>query len=248
MKRVFAMIYGVLVYLFFLCVTVYAIGFFSNAVAPKTIDSGKGAPLGVAVGVNAALLAVFALQHTIMARESFKRWWTRFVPAPVERSTYVLFASLSLALLFWQWRPLPTAVWEVTNASARVALWVVYGLGWALVLMATFAVSHFDLLGLRQVWLNLKGKAYTFPAFRITGLYRLARHPLMTGFLVVFWATPDMTVGHALFAIASTLYILLGIQLEERDLERYLGNTYRAYKKKVPMLAPWPMRRKVESA
>lgn len=246
MKRTLAMVYGILVYVFFLGVTVYAIGFFANTVALKTIDTGAVAPLGLAIIVDLALLALFAAQHTIMARESFKHWWKAFVPRPIERSTYVLFASLALALIFWQWRPLPTVVWDVTNQIGRTALWVIYGLGWALVLMATFAVSHFDLFGLRQAWLYLQGKAYTFPPFRITGLYRLVRHPLMTGFLMVFWITPAMTVGHALFAIASTLYILMGIRLEEHDLERVLGDVYRAYRRKAPMLIPWPMRRSTE--
>ena len=204
MSRTLALAYGVACYLLFLAVFLYAVGFVGNLPVPKSIDSGPGGPPGTSVFADTLLLLLFAVPHSVMARLAFKRWWTRFVLPPVERSTYVLVSSLALALLFWQWRPIPGLVWDATNPVGRLLLLVVFWLGWVLVLVSTFLIDHFDLFGLRQVYLYATGREYTPPAFRTTGLYRYVRHPLMTGFLIAFWATPTMTLGHLLFAVATT--------------------------------------------
>jgi len=231
--------YAAAVYLIFLLVLAYSVGFLAPAGVPRTVDRGPAAPWPAAVAIDAALLLLFAVQHSVMARPWFKRRWTRVVPAAAERATYVLCASLALALLYWGWRPVPATIWHLPQPAAGV-LDGVYGLGWALALSATFMISHFDLFGLRQAYLHARRARYRPPAFTQRGLYRFVRHPLMTGFLVVFWAVPTMTAGHLLFAVAATGYILVGIWFEERDLGQDLGPAYRSYQARVPALLPRP--------
>jgi protein-S-isoprenylcysteine O-methyltransferase Ste14 len=240
MSRILALGYGVASYLVFLASFLYAVGFIGNLLVPKSIDSGASAPLPAALLVDTVLLLLFAVPHSVMARPAFKRWWTKFVPPPVERSTYVLQSSLLLGLLFWKWRPIPAVVWDVGHPAGRWLLQAVFWAGWTVVLASTFLIDHFDLFGLRQVHLHASGREYTPPAFRTPGLYRYVRHPLMSGFLLAFWATPTMTAGHLLFAAATTGYILIALQLEERDLAGYHGDRYRAYRKQVGMLFPLP--------
>ena len=238
MKRTLAFIYGVFVYLIGLVVTLYTVGFVGNLLVPKTIDSGGPAPLAQALLIDVLLLGLFGLQHSLMARPGFKRWWTRLGPQPVERSTYVLFTSLALSLIFWAWQPITGAVWGVENPIGRAILWSLYFLGWGIVFLSTFLINHFDLFGLRQVYLFLRGQNYTYPGFVTPLLYKLVRHPLMLGFLIAFWATPHMTVGHLLFSMVMTVYILYAIQLEERDIVSALGKTYEEYREQVPRLLP----------
>jgi protein-S-isoprenylcysteine O-methyltransferase Ste14 len=241
MIRILTLIYSVVSYVAFLASLLYAVGFVGNFLVPKSIDSGPQdmAPMAAAL-VDALLLLLFAVPHSVMARPAFKRWWTRYVPPAAERSTYVLISSLALGLLFWQWRPLPLVVWHVEAAVGRWLLLALFWAGWALVLVSTFLIDHFDLFGLRQVYLHASGREYTPPTFRTPGLYRYVRHPLMTGFLVAFWATPTMSVGHLLFAVATTAYVLIALQFEERDLVGFHGEEYRAYRKQASMLFPLP--------
>jgi protein-S-isoprenylcysteine O-methyltransferase Ste14 len=243
MNRILTFSYGAVSYVIFLAAFLYAIGFVGGILVPRTVDAGIAAPLGEALVVNMLLLGAFAVQHSVMARPAFKRWWTRYVPKTVERSTYVLVSSLLLFLLFWQWRTMPAVVWDVTWTPGRAALWVLFGAGWATVLAATFMINHFDLFGLRQVYLAWRGQPYTDLEFRATLLYRLVRHPIMLGFIIAFWATPTMTAGHLLFAVATTAYILIALQLEEHDLVTGLGGRYRDYRSRVPMLIPGLHRR-----
>jgi len=233
--------YAVACYLVMLAVLGYAFGFFAGTWVPKGVDDGTRSPWLLAVTIDAGLLLVFAVQHTVMARPWFKRRWTRLVPAPAERATFVVAASLALALLFWLWRPVGGTVWRLSGVAAAV-LWAVYVAGWAVALSATFLVSHADLFGLRQAYLHWRGVAYRPPAFTERGLFRWVRHPLMAGFLLIFWAAPVMTLGHALLAVLATGYILAGIWFEERDLRRDLGERYRAYAARVPALIPRPGR------
>ena len=237
MNRILAVAYGAVSYLIFLAAFLYAIGFVGNFVVPRSIDAGVAASTTEAVVVNVALLGLFAVQHSVMARPGFKRRWTRLVPAAIERSTYVLVASLVLFLLFWQWRTLPAVVWDVTWTPGRIAVWALFWIGWLTVLASTFMINHFDLFGLRQVYLAWRGEPYPQSQFRSTLLYRYVRHPIMLGFIIAFWAAPTMTVGHALFAIATTAYILIAVRLEEHDLAAEL-EPYRDYRRRVPMMIP----------
>ncbi len=243
MGKVLALAYGLACYVFFLFTFLYAIGFVGNIVVPKSIDSGIEGPIATAIIVNVILLGIFAVQHSGMARQGFKRWWTRFVPNPLERSTFVLITNLLLVLMYWQWRPMTGVVWEVDNAFGSAVLWALFALGWALVLLSTFVIDHFDLFGLRQVMLYARGRPDPSPEFKVTWFYKFVRHPLLLGFVIGFWATPTMTTGHLLFAIVTTGYILVAIRLEERDLITLFGDAYREYRQRVPMIIPRPVRK-----
>ena len=246
MNAILTVAYGLLAYVFFLATFLYAIAFVGNLPVPKAIDSGAAAPLVQALVVNVLLLGLFAVQHSVMARPAFKRWWVRFVPAPIERSTFVLVSSLVLALLFWKWQPLPERIWSIEAPAGRIAMQALFWAGWLIVLSSTFMINHFDLFGLRQVYLRLKNEPYRPLPFVKVALYRFVRHPIMLGFLIAFWATPDMSVGHLVFALATTGYIFIGIFLEERDLRRAHGEAYEAYRQEASMILPLPRRKKTE--
>jgi len=238
-KRILVFVYGSLAYVLFLGTFLYAIGFIGGFAVPTRLDGPARGPVAIALAINAALLTLFAVQHSVMARPWFKDAWTQIVPESAERSTYVFLSSLALVLLFWQWRPMGGVVWSVEDPIGRVALRGLFGFGWAVVLVCTFLINHFDLFGLRQVWLYLIGKPYTRLRFVTPGPYRLVRHPLYVGWLFAFWATPTMTVAHLVFAITTTAYILVAIQFEERDLVNEYGSTYERYRQGVPMLLPF---------
>jgi protein-S-isoprenylcysteine O-methyltransferase Ste14 len=240
LARVVAFAYGVFCYLVFQLASVYAIGFVGDLVVPKSIDSGPQDPLAWALLIDAGLLGIFAVQHSVMARPWFKHAWTRIVPEPVERATYVLFSSLALLLLFWQWRPIGGLVWLVESPEVRWAIHGLYVSGWVLLLVSTCLIDHFDLFGLSQVWHHLRGRIYAPPGFRTPGLYQSVRHPIYLGWLCIFWATPRMTVAHLVFAVLTTAYILVAVWFEERDLIRVHGDAYRTYRQRVPMILPVP--------
>ena len=237
-KRIAFFGYGVLCYLVFFATFLYAIGFIGGFGVPTTLDGPATEPWTRALAMNAGLLALFAVQHSVMARKWFKQRWTRIVPRPIERSTYVLFSSLALIMLFWQWRPMGVVIWSVENPAAALVLRGLFGFGWGLVLVSTFLIDHFDLFGLRQVWLYLMGQPYIARPFVTPGPYRMVRHPLYVGWFFAFWMTPTMTLAHLVFAVATTLYILIAIQFEEHDLVREYGATYERYRDRVPMLVP----------
>jgi protein-S-isoprenylcysteine O-methyltransferase Ste14 len=238
-KRIVHFAYGLAAYALFLATFLYALAFIGGCpLIANRLDGPLTGSLGAAIAVNCALLAVFAIQHSVMARPWFKARWTQLVPWAIERSTYVIASSLALILLFWQWRPIGIEIWSVENPVGQALMWGVFALGWATVLVSTFLINHFDLFGLRQVTLPLLGKTYTPVTFRTPWLYRQVRHPLYAGWLLAFWATPHMTLAHLLFAIATTAYIVLAIQFEERDLVAEHGKSYSDYRKQVPMLIP----------
>lgn len=239
--RVVAVLYGVLAYGLFLATILYAIGFVGDLWVPKSINSGPTHSLLATLNIDIALLALFAVQHSVMARPAFKRAWTRLVPMSVERSTYVVFASAALMLLFWQWQPIPTLVWTIDNEVGRVVLNLMFWGGWGLVFASTFLINHFELFGLRQVFARAMNRSIPRSSFRTPLFYRVVRHPLYLGFLLAFWSTPEMTAGHLVFAIGTTGYILLAIMLEERDLIDTFGEQYRRYRREVRMLLPLPM-------
>jgi protein-S-isoprenylcysteine O-methyltransferase Ste14 len=242
LKRAMFLTYGVACYLVFLGTFLYAIAFVGGIGVPRALDGPASDSLPRAIAVDTALLGLFALQHSVMARRWFKERWTRIVPEPIERSTFVLFASLALGVLMWQWQPLGGSVWRVVDPAGRAALWALFGLGWTLVLVCTLLIDHMELFGVRQVWSHFVGRAHEAPRFVTPGPYRFVRHPLYLGFLLAFWATPEMTLSHLLFAAATTAYILLAIQFEERDLVRVHGRLYAEYRERVSMLLPRPPR------
>jgi methanethiol S-methyltransferase len=238
LKRIAALSYGVACYLVFFVTFLYAIGFIGNMAVPKAIDGTPEMPFLRALLINVGLLGLFAVQHSVMARRWFKERWTRIVPRPVERSTYVLFSSVALLLMFALWQPMGMVVWHAENATMRAMIMNLYGLGWGLVFVSTLLIDHFDLFGLRQVYLYFRNRPYTGSSFRTPLFYKFVRHPLYLGWLVVFWSAPTMTAAHLLFALATTAYIFLAIQFEERDLVRIHGASYQNYRQNVPMILP----------
>jgi protein-S-isoprenylcysteine O-methyltransferase Ste14 len=246
MGKTLILLFGVICYLSFLIAIVYAMGFVSNLLVPKGIDDGMPTTPPIAILINSLLLGLFAIQHTIMARPAFKTWWTKIVPEPIERSIFVLAASLLLLLTYWQWRPMPTLIWELTNPTIANTLYVISFLGWAIVLYSSFLINHFDLFGLRQVFLHFQDKEYAHNKFRTPGLYRFVRNPLMLGLIIAFWSTPAMSQGHLLFAGLTTAYIIIGIHFEERDIVSFLGGEYTQYQQATPMLVPRPWKKWTE--
>jgi len=248
LKRILFFAYGTFSYLIFLATFLYAVGFIGNFGVPSTLDCAATGPLAISLAIDVGLLTLFAVQHSVMARKWFKEWWTRIVPKPIERSTYVLFSSVALILLFALWRPLGGVIWSVEDPTGRLVLRSLFAFGWGLVLYSTFLINHFDLFGLRQVWRNLLGLPEGGLRFTTPGPYKLVRHPLYVGWLFAFWMTPVMTTAHLLFSIATTAYILLAIRFEERDLVREHGESYEEYRRSVPMLVPSVRKRDIKQA
>lgn len=240
MKKVFILIYGALAYIIFLIAFLYAIGFVGNIYVPKTIDSGAQSTLLSSILINFGLLSVFALQHSIMARPAFKKWFNSIFDQAIERSTYILLSSLALLLIYWQWQPITTIVWE---AESKIVIYFLYGvffLGWLIVLLSTFMINHFELFGLAQIFNNFKNRKTPNPDFQTNYFYKIVRHPIMLGFLIAFWATPVMTVGHLLFTLVTTAYIFVAVKyLEEKDLKNFIGEKYKDYQEEVPMIIPF---------
>jgi protein-S-isoprenylcysteine O-methyltransferase Ste14 len=244
MKKLIFLVYGVVAYLIFFLTFCYAVGFVSALVVPKNIDSVPDSPLGFAFLANAALLSLFALQHSIMARPAFKAWWTRLVPEPIERSTYVLFSSICLLILFWFWQPMGGMIWQVESESVRLLLTILCLVGFGIVLVTTFLINHFDLFGLRQVWLYFTGRNYEHLPFRTPLYYKYVRHPLYLGFMIAFWSAPTMTAAHLFFAVMTTGYMLVAIQFEENDLVKHFGTKYQEYQRTASMLIPFTKMKK----
>lgn len=245
MGKFLSFIYGIFAYLLFLITALYMIGFLGNFIVPKSINTGIGTTFGSALVINLLLLSVFAVQHSLMARPSFKDWMKKLIHPAIERSTYVLLSNFALLLLFWQWQPMKTVIWEAKSEALYLSIMGLFGLGWLIVFASSFMISHWDLVGLKQVFDNWKDRTATDPKFETNYLYRLVRHPLMLGFLIVFWTTPYMTVGHLLFAIILTLYVFIAVKyLEEKDLRKVIGKEYEAYQENVPMLIPFTKRGK----
>ena len=240
MKKLIFLFYGIIAYVVFLIAFLYAIGFVGNIIVPKSIDSGTETTVLSSIFINVILLSVFALQHSIMARPAFKKWFTAIISPAIERSTYILLSSLALLLLYWQWRPNTTIVWETENEIIVYMLTGIFFLGWLIVLLSTFMINHFELFGLAQIFDNFKDKITPNPKFQTNYLYKLVRHPIMLGFVIAFWATPTMTIGHLLFTIVTTIYILIAVKyLEEKDLRKFIGEEYETYQKEVPMIIPF---------
>ena len=238
MGRIISFAYGIIAHLGFLLILFYLIGFLANFAVPKSIDSEPIVSFGKALLINVFLLGFFAIQHSVMARPRFKQWWTTIVPSHLERSTYVMISNLVFVLLLWQWQPMTDVIWQVENPWGALALWGLFGPGWFVLVLASFMINHFDLFGTRQVYLHLRGKEYSPLTFKATGFYKYIRHPLMLGWLLGFWATPHMTVGHLVFAIGTSVYILAAIQIEEKDLIKFHGEAYENYRRQVSMLLP----------
>ncbi len=239
MGRIISFVYGVLAHLGFLVAFMYLIGFLGNFVVPKSIDSGQAGPVGQALLINVILIAIFGIPHSVMARPGFKQWWTKVVPQHIERSTYVMISNLLVALLIWQWQPMVGVIWNVEHPVGASVLWGLFGIGWVMIVLTSFVINHFDLFGLRQVYLHLRGMEYTPIEFKAKWIYQYIRHPLMLGWIIAFWSTPQMSAGHLVFAVGTTVYILIAIQFEERDLVKYHGEDYENYRRKVSMLIPF---------
>lgn len=239
MGRIISFVYGVLAHLGFLVAFLYLIGFLGNFVVPKSIDSGQAGPVGQALLINVILIAIFGIPHSVMARPGFKQWWTKVIPQHIERSTYVMQGNLLVALLMWQWQPMVGVIWNVEHPVGASVLWGLFGIGWVMIVLTSFVINHFDLFGLRQVYLHLRGMEYTPLEFKAKWIYKYIRHPLMLGWIIAFWATPQMSAGHLVFAVGTTIYILIGIQFEERDLVKSHGEDYENYRRKVSMLLPF---------
>lgn len=239
MKKILVILYGIVAYVVFLIAFLYAIGFVGNILAPKSIDSGVEGPVLQSILINIGLLSIFALQHSVMARPAFKKWIKRFINPAIERSTYILLSSLALLLIYWKWQPMTTIVWE-TDGTIALLLTVVFFLGWLVVFLSTFMISHFELFGLTQIYENFKDQKLTYPKFQTKWFYKIVRHPIMLGFIIAFWATPTMSLGHLLFTVVTTAYILIAVKfLEEKDLKKIIGKEYEEYQKKVPMIVPF---------
>ncbi|WP_438422291.1 methanethiol S-methyltransferase [Aquimarina macrocephali] len=244
MKKLLIILYGGASYLVFLIAFIYAIGFVGNLVVPKSIDSGIEAPTTISVLINLGLLSLFAVQHSIMARPVFKKWFANYINPAIERSTYVLLSSLLLLLIYWKWQPITTVVWEAENMISTI-LTVIFFLGWSIVFLSTFMISHFELFGLTQIYENFKDKELSYPKFQVNLFYKIVRHPIMLGFVIAFWASPTMTLGHLLFTVVTTVYIFVAVKfLEERDLKKIIGKDYEEYQKKVPMIIPFTQKKK----